>query len=294
MSDSEAQQSSEFDNPYDLSYREDTPRIRTREGVELYYESSGEGPALTLLNNYFFTAPFWRSHTQTLVKNHRVVSFDQANHGASTRLDREPTWEEHAADVIGLLDALEIDATYLVGTSSSSQLARDLALAHPDRVKGMVLAGPVFGVKNMRRHRQLNRSWLQTLQSHGMAGLYNQIYPEVVSGQMNEEGGTPGFLGLRESFLAMCTPEVVTNGVALVQTGDPSSTLLSRVTAPTMLVLGDDDILLSPQRGHEVAALFPDGRCEIIQNAGHMPFLDAPEHFETLIAAFVDEVESRV
>ncbi|MFB7372428.1 alpha/beta fold hydrolase [Streptomyces sp. NPDC056222] len=288
MSDSEANES------YDLSYREDTPRIRTREGVELYHESSGEGPAITLLNNFFITAPFWRAHTQELVKNHRVVSYDMANHGASARLDREPTWEEHAADVIGLLDALEIDATYLVATSSSSQLARDVALAHPDRVKGLVLAGPVFGVKGMRRHRQLNRSWLLTLQSHGMASLYNQLYAEVISGRMNEEGGTPGFLGLRESFLAMSTPEELTNGLNLVQTGDASSELLSRVAAPTLLVLGDDDMLLSPQRGHEVAALFPDGRCEIVQDAGHVPFLDDPEHFETLVGKFVEEVESRV
>jgi pimeloyl-ACP methyl ester carboxylesterase len=287
VSDSEAHE------PYDLSYREDTPRIHTREGVELYHESSGEGPAITLLNNFFITAPFWRAHTQALVKNHRVVSYDMANHGASTRLDREPTWEEHAEDVIGLLDALDIDATYLVATSSSSQLARDVALAHPDRVKGLVLAGPVFGVKGMRRHRQLNRSWLLTLQSHGMASLYNQLYAEVISGRMNEEGGTPGFLGLRESFLAMSTPEELTNGLNLVQTGDPASALLSRVAAPTLLVLGDDDMLLSPQRGHEVAALFPEGRCEIMRDAGHVPFLDDPEHFEALVGKFVEEVESR-
>lgn len=186
-----------------------------------------------MLNNFFVTAPFWRSHTQVLAKNHRIVSYDLANHGASVRLGQEPTWKEHAADVIGLLDALGIDATYLVATSASCQLARDLALAHPDRVKGLVLAGPVFGLKSMRRHRQFNRAMLQTLQSSGMAALYNHIYPAVVSGQMNEEGGTPGFLGLRESFLAMSTPDQITNGIGLVQTGDPSSTLLSQVAAPS-------------------------------------------------------------
>ncbi|NWF30246.1 alpha/beta hydrolase [Streptomyces sp. PKU-EA00015] len=288
MSDSEVQ------GPYDLSYREDTPRIRTREGVELYYESSGEGPAITLLNNFFITAPFWRAHTEALVENHRVVSYDLANHGKSSRLDREPTWEEHAADVIGLLDGLEIESTYLVATSASSQLARDVALAHPDRVKGMVMAGPVFGLRNMRRHRMLNRSWLLTLQTHGMAQLYSQIYAEVVSGEMNEEGGTPGFLGFRESFLAMSTPEELVNGLTLVQTGDPSSGLLSRVTAPTVIYLGDDDILLSPQRGHDVAALFQNGRCEIVPNAGHVPFLDDPEGFQTVIHKLVEEVEARV
>ncbi|MEU6757702.1 alpha/beta hydrolase [Streptomyces sp. NPDC005409] len=284
----------EVQGPYDLSYQEGTERIRTREGVELYYESNGEGPAITLLNNFFITAPFWRAHVEGLVQNHRVISYDMANHGKSSHHEEEPTWEEHAADVIGLLDGLGIESTYLVATSASTQLARDLAIAHPDRIKGLVLAGPVFGVKNMRRHRMLNKSWLQTLQDHGMTGLYNQIYAEVVSGEMNEEGGTPGFLGFRESFLAMSTAEDLANGLRRAVTGDASSELLAQVTQPTVIYVGDDDILLSPQRARDVAALFPDGRCEIVPNAGHVPFLDDPEGFQVTIAKLIEEVESRV
>ncbi len=196
--------------------------------------------------------------------------------------------------MIGLLDALEIESTYLIGTSASTQLARDVALEYPDRVKGLILAGPVLGTKGMRRHRQLNRSWLLTLKSHGMAALYAQMYPEVISGEMNEESGTPGFLGLRESFMAMSTPEELTNGLTLVQSGDTSSELLSRVQQPTVIVLGDDDILLSPTRGHEVAALFPNGRCEIMPNAGHVPFLDDPAGFQAIVRKFVEEAEAHV
>ncbi|MCL6296862.1 alpha/beta fold hydrolase [Streptomyces kronopolitis] len=278
----------------DLSYREDAPRVRTRDGVELYYESSGDGTAVTFLNNFFLTSPFWREYTADLAQSNRVVTYDMANHGASSQLPEEPTWEEHAADVIGLLDSLGIESTYLVGTSASTQLARDVALAHPDRVRGLVLAGPVFGLRGMRRHRQLNRSWLLTLRAEGLAALYNQIYPEVISGEMNEEGGTPGFLGLRESFMAMNTVEDLANGLTLVQQGDTSSELLSRIEAPTLIVLGDDDILLSPGRGHDLAALFLNGRCEIMPNAGHVPFLDDPEGFQTIIRKFMEEVDSHV
>ncbi|MFF5486296.1 alpha/beta fold hydrolase [Streptomyces virginiae] len=276
----------------DLSYREDAPRVRTRDGVELYVESSGDGTAVTFLNNFFLTAPFWREYTTDLALGHRVVTYDMANHGASSRLPEEPTWEEHAADVIALLDALEIESTYLVGTSASTQLARDVALARPDRVRGLVLAGPVFGLRGMRRHRQLNRAWLQTLRTEGLAALYNQIYPEVISGEMNEEGGTPGFLGLRESFMAMNTVEDLSNGLSLVQQGETGSELLSRIEAPTLIVLGDDDILLSPGRGHDLAALFPNGRCEIMPNAGHVPYLDDPEGFQAIVRKFTEEADA--
>ncbi|MBQ0826578.1 alpha/beta fold hydrolase [Streptomyces tagetis] len=278
----------------DLSYHEDTPRIRTRDGVGLYHESRGTGTALVFLNNFFLTSPFWREYTEELAGHHRVVTYDLCNHGASSRHDREPTWEEHAADVVGLLDGLGIESAHLIGTSASTQLARDVALAHPDRVRGLVLAGPVFGLTGMRRHRQLNRSWLVTLKSEGIAALYNQIYPEVISGRMNEDGGTPGFLGLRESFMAMNTLDQLVNGLTLAQQGDPDPALLGRVTAPTLIALGDDDILLSPGRGHDLAALFPDARCQIMPNAGHVPYLDDPEGFQGLVRKFVEETESRV
>jgi pimeloyl-ACP methyl ester carboxylesterase len=277
----------------DLAYREDMPRIRTRDGVELYCEYSGAGTAITLLNNFFLTSPFWRACTQDLAQNYKVVAYDMCNHGASSHHEQEPTWDEHAADVIGLLDGLGIESTYLVGTSASTQLARDVALKYPDRVKGLILAGPVFGLTGLRRHRQLQKAWLVTLQNHGLFALYDHMYPEVISGQMNEDGGAPGFLGLRESLLAVNNIEELTNGLTLAGKGETDPALLGRIAAPTLIILGDDDILLSPTRGHELAKLFQDGRCEIIPNAGHVPFFDDPELFETLIRKFVDEAESR-
>ncbi|MER6720356.1 alpha/beta fold hydrolase [Streptomyces halstedii] len=290
MSADEAQ-----DNHHDLSYREDIPRVRTREGVELYAETNGEGGiTVTTLNNFFFSAPFWREYTEELVKHYRVLSYDLCNHGQSSRVEREPTWEEHAEDLIGLLDALGIESTYLIGTSASTQLARDVALAHPDRVRGMVLAGPVVGPQGMRRHRGLQRAWLRTLNSYGMPELYSHMYPEVISTDMNEETGTPGFLGLRESFLAMSTAEELNNGLTLAQQGDPSPELLTRVQPPTLIALGDDDILLGPTAGQELAALFPKGRLALMPKAGHVPFLDDPEGFQEIVRKFVDEVESDV
>ncbi|KUL62342.1 MULTISPECIES: alpha/beta fold hydrolase [unclassified Streptomyces] len=279
---------------HDLSYREGVPPVRTRQGVELYCESTGEGIAITTLNNFFFSAPFWRDYTDELARHYRVVSYDLCNHGRSTRLPQEPTWQEHTADVIGLLDGLEIDSTYLLASSASTQLARDVALAHPDRVRGLVLAGPVLGPQGMRRHRGLQRAWLRTLNDHDIPTLFSHMYPEFISTEMNEEYGAAGYLGLRESFLAMSTPEELNNGLTLAQKGDSSPELLTRIQAPTLIALGDDDILLSPTAGHELAALFPNGRCEIMPKAGHVPFLDDPAGFQELVRKFIDEAEAHV
>lgn len=277
----------------DLSYHEDAPRITTRDFVEIYYESRGEGTAITLLNNFFLTAPSWRVYSEELEKNFRVISYDLCNHGGSSHVGEEPTWEEHAADVIGLLDALEIESTYLVGSSISTVIARDVALRYPNRVKGLVLAGPVLGPRGMRRHRQVQRAWLRTLENHGMAALYEHIYPEVFGMDMNEELGTPGFLGLREAFTALTTAEDLANGLKLALTGDTSPELLARIDAPTLVVIGDDDFLLSPTGARELAERFPNGRHEIMPKAGHVPMIDDAEGFQAIVRKFIEEVESR-
>ena len=277
----------------DLRYHEDAPRIHTREAVELYYETRGEGTAITLLNHFIMTSPLWRVFTEDLEQHYRILSYDLCNHGASSHVAEEPTWEEHAADVIGLLNALDIESTYLIGSSASTVLARDVALRYPDRVKGLVLAGPVFGPRGMRRQRQLQRAWLRTLENHGIAALYEHLYPEMFSAEMNEALGTPGFLGLRESFAALTTPADLINGLNRAAHDDNSPEQLARINAPTLIIVGDDDVLLSPTGARELAEMFPNGSHEIMPKAGHQPFLDDAEGFQAIVRKFIEEVESR-
>ncbi|AXG77944.1 alpha/beta fold hydrolase [Streptomyces paludis] len=278
----------------DLSYRDDAPRIRTREGVELYCESRGEGTVITPLSNLVATAPIWRGFTQELAQHHRVLVYDLCNHGASSRVEKEPTWEEHGADLIAMLDALEIESTYLIGSSTTTVFARDMALWHPDRIKGLVLSGPVFGPQGMRRQKQLQRNWLRTLESHGLAAVFDHLYPEMFSSEMNEALGTPGFLGLREAFMAVSDPKELAQSFKSAASDNHSPELPPRIAAPTLVVVGDDDLLLSPTGARELAEQFQDGTCRIIPKAGHQPFFDDAGAFQEIILEFIKDVESRV
>jgi pimeloyl-ACP methyl ester carboxylesterase len=277
----------------DLTYRADAPRIPTREGVELYVESRGEGTPITLLNAFFLTSPSWRVFTEDLARDHRLISYDLCNHGASSHIGAEPTWDEHIVDLVALLDALEIESTYLVGVSTSTVLARDMALKHPDRIRGLILAGPVFGPRGMRRQRQVQRAWLRTLETHGIAALYEHLYPEVFSAEMNEFLGAPGFLGFREAFTALSTVEDLTNGLNRSMNDEHKPDMLAGIQAPALVVIGDDDFLLSPTGAAQLAAQFPDGRHEIMPTAGHVPYVDDAERFQAIVRAFVKDVESR-
>ncbi|MGW0770440.1 alpha/beta fold hydrolase [Streptomyces sp. NPDC002676] len=276
----------------DLTYREGTPRIQTREGVEIYYESRGEGTPITLLNAFFLTSPSWRVFTEQLEKDYRLISYDLCNHGASSHVAEEPTWDEHMADLIGLLDALEIESTYLIGVSTSTVLAREMAIKHPDRIKGIVLTGPVFGPKGMRRQRQIQKAWLRTLESHGIAALYEHLYPEVFSAEMNEFLGAPGYLAFREAFSALSTIEDLVSGLKRAMQDEHKPSMLAAIEAPALVVVGDDDFLIGPTGAHQLAEQFPNGRAEVMPTAGHVPYVDDAETFQDLVHAFIQGVET--
>jgi pimeloyl-ACP methyl ester carboxylesterase len=118
--------------------------LKRDDDVEIYYEVRGDGPPLCIVNNMYIVGPLWKNFTTKLVKSTRVITYDLRNQGASSQIASEFALADHVGDLLALLDALEIEQTYLLGTSISTLICRDFALAHPERVCGLVLLAPYF------------------------------------------------------------------------------------------------------------------------------------------------------
>lgn len=263
------------------------------EGGELYYEDRGEGPAITLVNNFYLVSPVWRTFTDLLAPDHRLISYDLRNQGASTSGPGPVTFADHVDDVRRLLDHLGIERTYLVGTSISTLIARDVALAHPDRIAGLVLVGPAFSPNGGLRRKLISRSWLATLESGGTKRLFDHIYPLVFPDQMIHQGGEAAYLALRENFLALLSVSSIRENLeaSLVVEDDPA--VLATLRPPTLFVNGDGDFAWSRSVIEDALARVPDSREVTIPRAGHVPFFDDPITFQHAVADFVRELEAR-
>jgi pimeloyl-ACP methyl ester carboxylesterase len=260
--------------------------IRVDADTQIYVEQRGAGPDVMLVNNIFMDAASWRHHTARLTGGCRVITYDLRGQSASTG-DLAATWDTHVADAAAVLDGVGAAEVVLVGTSLSALLCRDIALAFPDRIRGLVLAGPALSPWGMRRHRAILRTWLRTLEDSGLPALYDQMYPLVSSDHAAERAGMPGFLGRKQSFLGLNTPEWIRAGIAVSLTAPADPALLARIACPTLLVVGDDDFALGASAVDELVALFSDARAIILPRAGHLPFIEEPERFQDEVAAFV-------
>jgi pimeloyl-ACP methyl ester carboxylesterase len=275
----------------DLSY-EATGRCPAAGGVQLYYERHGQGPLVTFLNHSFLVAPAWRAVTGQLQERFELLFYDLRNQGASSRSAAPFTWQDHLDDLAALLDHLEVRATYLVATSSSTLLARDFALAHPERVRGLALVGPAFSPYGTRRRRRNTRSWLAAVRRDGTAGFYDSLFPLVLSDYTQEQGGSAMFAGLRDAFLAVHSPQQIEWNLEAELSTDDDPEKLRRLACPTLLLVGDADFLWSPSSLEAARELLSEGATHMIPRAGHLPYFEASEDFQRVVGEFIDRCEA--
>ena len=112
-------------------------------GQELYYEIHGDGPPLVLVMGIGYDSSLWTlQQVPVLSTRFQVVLLDNRDAGRSSRTDHPYTIADMADDVAGLLDALEIQRTHLLGLSMGAMIGMEFALRHSDRLDRLVLAGP--------------------------------------------------------------------------------------------------------------------------------------------------------
>jgi 3-oxoadipate enol-lactonase len=269
-------------NGWDLRY-EGSERCRTRNGGDLYFETYGEGPPLVLLNNFFIIAPAWRNFTTNLRERCQIVAYDLQNQGGSSQPGASFPFSGHVTDVVDLLDRLEIEDAYLLGTSVSTLIARDVAASHPGRVRGLVMVGPAWSPFGPLRYRLLIKDWRARLAAGGPIALFNYLYPLVFSDRAIGEGGRATYLALRERFLALNSQEQIDACLA----GAAEAESDGDNGHQTLLMIGDGDAFWSASTLAAACAAQPSAEGVVIPDAGHLPFAEQTDGFETAVLDFV-------
>ncbi len=117
-------------------------------GINIAYESAGDGPPLLFITGLGYGGWFWHKQVPGLSRHYRVITFDNRGSGGTDKPDGPYSTPMLAADAAGLLDALGITGAYVVGHSLGGFIAEELALARPELVSRLVLASTTFGGPN--------------------------------------------------------------------------------------------------------------------------------------------------
>lgn len=252
-------------------------------GGRLWYETAGEGASVVLLHGGLWDARMWDDQFEPLAERCRVVRYDLRGYGRS---DRPEAKYSHSDDLEALLIHLDIPRAALVGHSMGAAVAVDFALEYPDRVDALVLASPGLGgyewSKDFGRRYEKAEAALEKGDIQRAAELELAIWAPTRS-------ATGPDLRIRE--IAMDNAHQVALDPALRRRPDPPAVeRLGEISAPTLVVTGDQDVPDVERIAELIISRIPGARRAVMQGADHVVNMRRPADFTARLLGFLDHI----
>jgi len=254
--------------------------------IDIAYQLTGAGEPLVMIMGITGSKWHWLGFDRRLGEDFLTIAFDNRGIGETTAPEGPYTIPQMAEDTIGLLDSIGIDRAHVFGVSMGGMIAQELALAHPDRVRTLILGCTNFG---------------GTTQILPAPGVYQRAF--IIAGKGAEQA-TRDILSvnLRPDFMKKhsdVVEELVRYGLAhrvkkhvlaaqiAAVSGHDTASRLSAITAPTFILAGDADELIPPQNSIEIAGRIPQAQITFLPGVGHMFWVEAPEEAAFQIRRFI-------
>ena len=258
--------------------------------ARLHREVAGDGPPVVFVHSGVCDSRMWDPQWEPFQRDHRVVRFDMRGFGR-TPLTAGPY--SPPQDVIDLLDELALGPAALVGASMGGGASLQVAVARPDLVSALVLAGS--GVRGHEWSDFVTRAWEDEEAAFDRGDLDAAVEinlrtwvdgpkraPEEVDPRVRAKVAEMQ----RRSFeLAVAEPDAQEQPLVR-DVGDR----LGEISAPTLVVVGELDVRDIGVVADRLERELPNVRVFRIAGAAHLPSLERPEEFNELVLGFLTEV----
>src|SRR5215475_11717636 len=241
------------------------PRISIGE-CSLYYERHGLGFPVLFISGLGGFGSFWKDQVATFARRFEVITFDHRGIGQSDESRIGYTIDRMAADIVRLLDKLEIRRTHVVGHSTGGAIAQILAIEHPNRLASVVLSATwTKADAYFRRLFTLRKEVLERLgPSTYLQSATLYWYPSWWVARNNER-----LRQLEAQNLAAFAPtEIVASRIDAMLAFDRTSDL-GRIKTPTLVIGAEDDIVTPAYFSEELARLIPAAEVKLFPRGGH-------------------------
>lgn len=246
-------------------------------GVDIWYETAGDGPALVLIHANPFDHNLWMYQIAHFSTWFKVVGIDIRGYGRSAKVTTPYTLKDMAEDVIGVMDELKIPRAVLGGCSVGSGIALLLGLDHPELFDAVILVGGNSSKSDRFQTRIDN--YTADLPGYHMNHMH----------QLTEKSWWESRLGayLLNTF-AERQPRLKGEAIAQVfraGNGTDMTPRLGTMRVPTLIINGEHDH--SRAAGERTASLIPGAVHKLLPGTNHACCLEDPAGFDALVIAFL-------
>lgn len=264
------------------------PRIKV-DGIELYYETHGEGKPLVLISGLGYTLWLWHRMVPILAEHFQVITFDNRGIGQSDQPPGPYTAQMLAADTAGLLDALGVENAIILGHSMGGFIAQAMALDYPEKVAKLILSSTSFGGPRHVPATPEAMKILTDVTTDALTRFKNGLtvstspgwaekHPEILEDWTKWRVANPIEPSAYQAQLAI--------GLALFPEAAAFEHELSQIKVPTLILSGAHDKVVPPDNAALLSEKIADSIVVIFPDAGHFFPIEIPEAASRAVIEF--------
>ncbi len=261
-------------------------RATANDGTRIHYEAFGRrsAPTVLMIQGLGADKHGWDMQRFVLASRYRVIAFDNRGVGRSDKPRGDYSIEQMADDAVAVLDHAGVDRAHVVGASMGGVISQVLAFRHPQRVRSLTLA--CTACRNQPWRRELLEHWAATANDHGMAAMTREAARWVI-GPRSFRRLLPAFGWLGPLALGRPTHPFAAQVRAILDAPDALIDGLASIDVPTLVVVGNQDILTPRGDSEELAERIPGAELVVISGAAHGLMIEHASTFNKILFDFL-------
>lgn len=258
-----------------------------REGRRIHFEDTGPGPETTVILGHSFlcSGEMWRCQVPALAEERRVINVDYPGHGRSGPLASPVSLYDLVGDTTAVLDAAGVRRAVWAGLSVGGMVALRAALEAPERVQGLVLVDTDAGAERPLIRLKYKAMGLGS-RLVGLKPFVPAVLP-LMFGRTTRVRSPDLVAEWRGRFESLDLPSILRllEGIA---GRDSVEGRLGEITAPTLVLVGDEDETLPLARSERIRRGISGAILEVVPGSGHLAALERPEEVTRAMLEFLD------
>lgn len=267
------------------------PFVHVADGTRIHYEVTGRPGAtpVLMIQGLGASKNAWNLQRIAMATRFRSISLDNRGAGRSDKPTQPFTLEQMADDAIAILDAAGVETAHVVGASMGGVISQIIAVKYPHRVRSLTLV--CTACRNHPWRQELLQTWAHTAEQKGMIEVGKEAAQWVMSPRSFRRL-VPAFTWMGPLAALRPRRSFVSQIRAILDTRENLVDELSSITAPTMVIVGNQDILTPRGDSEEIAERIPNAELVVISGAAHGLMMEHSTTFNKILIEFLQRTEA--
>jgi 3-oxoadipate enol-lactonase len=245
-------------------------------GALIHYQIRGKGPeTIVFAHGLLWSEEIFENQIEALQDRYRCLSFDFRGQGQTSVTRSGYDMETLSADTIALIEALDAAPCHFVGVSMGGMVGLRIAIRRPELIKSLALFATSADAET-KENQQRYRTLTLIARMFGLRLVANRVMP-VMFGKtfLNEPQRAQLKRQWRQNLIANRRIGIARAVMGVIER-EPIYDQINKITAPTLIARGDEDVAISLEQANRIHSRIAGSKLAIIPHAGHTPTVEEP------------------